>query len=400
VADLARLRRLLGSQDLAALRARLRKRYEQGREDGIVTLGQLGDNERAVLCGLLGRPATPGTSLRFDVADLDAILQASGAAASLREALALLDGPIENRTAQRAAATLEWQAVQDSLTDARLIAWLAQPRALGALKRACNSLPGRAAELCAEASRVLAALPCAPSARSHLAARVLGDAHALDNGRAVASLVLAVLRHARMDNLDAVEQEESVRSQWAAVGVLINELARPVLFLNLPGHHEALGEPAYLSLRALLRGQHDWPVAGREVFVCENPNIVALAADALGPHCTPLVCTDGMPAAAQRTLLLQLATAGAQLRYHGDFDWAGIAIGNVVMAEFNAQPWCFGTKDYRTAIGDAALSVHRLDGNGRDAVWDAELKDAMLQARVPIDEEAVLATLLQGLRMP
>jgi uncharacterized protein (TIGR02679 family) len=399
MADLERLRRLLGSPDLASLRARLRKRYEQGREGGFVTLGQLRDDERAALCGLLGRPAAPGASLRFDVGDLDAVLQASGAAASLREALALLDGPIENRMVQRAAATQEWQAIQDVLTDARLAAWLAQPRALGALKRACGGVPARAAQLCAAASRVLAALPCEPTARSHLAARVLGDAHALDNGRAVASLVLAVLRHARLDDLDDVEQEESVRSQWAAVGVLINELARPVLFLNLPGHHGDPGEPAYLSLRGLLRRRHDWPVAQRDVFVCENPNIVAVAADALGARCAPLVCTDGMPAAAQRTLLLQLVAAGAQLRYHGDFDWAGIAIGNVVMAEFGAQSWRFGANDYRMAIDGAAPSARRLDRHGRDAGWDKELKSAMLEGGIPVDEEAVVATLLADLRM-
>lgn len=399
MADLERLRRLLGSPDLAGLRARLRKRYEQGREDGIVTLGPLRDEERAVLCGLLGRPATPGASLRFNVTDLDAVLSASGAAASLREALALLDGPIENRAAQRATATLEWQTIQASLTDARLAAWIAQPRALGALKRACGGVPARAVQLCIEASRVMAVLPCEPTARSHLAARVLGDAHALDNGRAVASLVLAVLRHARIDDLDVEDQEESVRSQWAAVGVLINELARPVLFLNLPGHHDDPGEPAYLSLRALLRRQHEWPVSGRKVFVCENPNIVALAADVLGACCAPLVCTDGMPAAAQRTLLLQLAAAGAQLRYHGDFDWPGITIGNVMMAQFHAQPWCFGAHDYRMAIDQAASSARRLEGPGRDADWDTGLKDAMLKARLPIDEESVMATLLQDLRL-
>jgi uncharacterized protein (TIGR02679 family) len=397
VADLERLRRLLGGPELAGLRARLRKRYEQGREDGIVTLGRLRDDERAALCGMLGRPATPGASLRFDVADLDAVLSASGAAASLREALALLDGPIDDHIARRAAAALEWRDVQASLTDARLAGWLAQPRALGALKRACGGVPARAAQLCADASRVLEALPSRPTTRSHLAARILGDAHALDGGRAVAALVLAVLRHARIDDLDIAQPEESSRSEWAAVGILVNELARPALFLNLPGQHGAPGEPAYLSLRALLGYRRDWDVAGSTVFVCENPNIVALAADALGPRCAPLVCTDGMPAAAQRTLLEQLAAAGAQLRYHGDFDWPGIAIGNIVMTNFHAQSWRFGANDYRMAVDSSAVSTRRLDGPGRDAGWDDRLKEAMLQFGVPVDEEAVVATLLQDL---
>ena len=74
-----------------------------------------------------------------------------------------------------------------------------------------------------------------------------------------------------------------------------------------------------------------WAVAPRDGYVCENPNLVAIAADALGPHCAPLVCTDGMPAASQRAVLSQMVCAGARLRYHGDFDWPGIAIGNAVV---------------------------------------------------------------------
>jgi uncharacterized protein (TIGR02679 family) len=214
----------------------------------------------------------------------------------------------------------------------------------------------------------------------------------------VATLVLAVLRHARIDDVEQVEQEEeSARSQWATVGVLVNELARPVLFLNLPGYDVPPGEPAYLSLRALLRDRHGWAVAQRDIFICENPNIVALAADALGHRSAPLVCTDGMPAAAQRTLLGQLAVAGARLHYHGDFDWPGIAIGNVVIEEFGARPWRFCAQDYRMGVGSSASSRRRLDAPGRDAAWDRELKGSMLELGVPIDEEAVVATLLQDL---
>ena len=82
----------------------------------------------------------------------------------------------------------------------------------------------------------------------------------------------------------------------------------PALGLSLSG------EPVHLSLRRLLRRPPPWDVAGREVFVCENPNIVAIAADRLGTTCAPLACTDGMPFAAQQTLLAQLAASGARLR--------------------------------------------------------------------------------------
>ena len=116
--------------------------------------------------------------------------------------------------------------------------------------------------------------------------------------------------------------DETAREIWAGAGILVNELARPVLFLNLPVQNQLAGsgEPGYLSLRALLRAPPLWDVAGRAIFVCENPNLVAIAADTLGINCAPLVCTDGMPAAAQRTLLMQLSAAGACLHYHGDFD--------------------------------------------------------------------------------
>src|SRR5262249_38004917 len=101
------------------------------------------------------------------------------------------------------------------------------------------------------------------------------------------------------------------------------------------------GEPGYVSLRVLVRSPPSWAVAGRDVYVCENPNLVAIAADQWGPRCAPLVCTDGMPAAAQRHLLSQLTRAGARLHYHGDFDWPGLCIGNHLMRAHGALPWRF-----------------------------------------------------------
>jgi uncharacterized protein (TIGR02679 family) len=70
-----------------------------------------------------------------------------------------------------------------------------------------------------------------------------------------------------------------------------------------------------------------------------------------------MICTDGMPAAAQNRLLSQLALAGAQLRYHGDFDWAGLHIGNYVMREYNACPWRFGAADLLRPFGQPRVQV-------------------------------------------
>src|SRR5690606_34272806 len=113
-------------------------------------------------------------------------------------------------------------------------------------------------------------------------------------------------------------EEETRRAQWARLGITVNELAAPVLCLNLTADGDTpaatlarvaaeRGEPLHLSLRTLLRYPPPWNVAGRTVYVCENASIVAIAADRLGRACAPLVCTDGMPGAAPQTLLRQLA---------------------------------------------------------------------------------------------
>ena len=202
------------------------------------------------------------------------------------------------------------------------------------------------------------------------------------------------------DDADRPQVAGRARELWAIAGVLVNELARPALFLNLPvkGIDAADdGEPCYASLRSLLRAPPRWDVSGRDVHVCENPNLVAIAADRLGSHCAPLVCTDGMPAAAQQTLLSQLVQAGARLRYHGDFDWPGLRIANLVMRAFDAQPWRLGATDYVSAVHTTVNAGQFLKGEPIEASWDIALAGAMRQHRVSIAEEAVSASLLLDL---
>jgi uncharacterized protein (TIGR02679 family) len=417
-----RLRRLLGDPELLALRLRLRKRYERGLQGGVITLGKLSDAERGALCGLLGRRLVPGASMRIDLAEIDAALRHGGLADTLRAALEMLDGAIPDRSAQRLIELQRWENLRagnlEPGLEPRLAALLADGKGLGLLKRLAGSDVDLAARLCMQAQRVLAQLPAPALARSHLAADMLGDAHALDSGRPVASLVLAALRR-RAVELQQPETElqaegdgeggESTREIWAAAGVLVNELARPVLFLNLAnylpgstcGSHPcgAPGEPSYLSLRALLRAPPQWNVAGRPVFVCENPNLVAIVADALGSRSAALVCTDGMPAAAQRTLLMQLGNAGAELHYHGDFDWPGIGIANLVMRQFGAQPWRFGAQDYRTAAATAGAVRRVLGPAAIAALWDPALTAQMRRCDIAIDEEAVAQTLFADLAL-
>ena len=419
-----RLQRLLGGDHFALLRKRLRRRFERAPLDAVVDsfrIGNLTREEHAALASLLGRPLRYANSLQVDVRLVDAAFQNAGIATSLRDALVQLDGPITNLATTRLTLQALWSDVLSACAHRELIELLQAREGIGLLKRLSRQSPPAALQLCHRVEAVLQRLPASGITRSQLAAEVLGDAHALDSGQPTATLVLAVWRQviAGADaNHDCVDIEptegsemgrdngaERDRDVWAKAGVLVNELARPVLFLNLPMRDAercdpSPGEPAYASLRSLLRSPPQWDVANRKVYVCENPNLVAIAADRWGPDCAPLVCTDGMPAAAQRCLLSQLAKAGAQLFYHGDFDWPGIRIGNHVMREHDAQSWRFGAVDYEAAVDGATGLGQTLTGTAVRALWDDELMAAMQRHRLSIAEEALAGSLLGDLRPP
>jgi uncharacterized protein (TIGR02679 family) len=392
MAELERLKRLLGGEDLASLRARLRRSLSRGREDDDIVVARLEPHERRTLEGLLGRRTRAAASLRFSVAELDAVFTASGLAGSLREALELLDGPIVDLAAERAQREQAWREVFADVSSAVLTAFLADGAARGLVKRLVRGRPEIAAALLDTASQVLARLPEQGVPRSQLAADCLGDAHGLDTGRPLSSLLMAALRR----------EDESDRETWARSGILVNELAAPALVLNLPAAPDTplgrlvdrareQGLPVHLSLRNILRTSPRWLVGARDVFVCENANVVAIVADLLGASAAPLVCTDGMPSASQRTLLGQLAAQGARLHYHGDFDWAGLRIANYVLRTFDAVPWRMGTSDYLGRRGRA------LTGTPVEASWAPSLRSEMQSAGYALEEEAVAGQLCEDL---
>ena len=414
-----RLKRLLGGAELASLRRRMRRFFERvanGASGDVLTLTQLSATERETLALLTGLPSRPSQSVRIDVKQLDATLLEAGIADSLRAALELIDGPIENRAAHRIGIQAQWDsAISHCGWHATLGDWAVTPAAIRLLKRLTRQNPVSAQHLLKRADIVLRRLPADGVPLSQLAAETLGNAHALDSGEPTATIILAAWRHLeRRQTSDVNSQEDSdtqddsrqlherARDIWDRSGVLVNELARPVLFLNLPvADRNAIvgtpGEPAYLSLRRLLRNPPVWAVNDVTVFVCENPNLMAIVADRLGAASAPLVCTDGMPAAAQRTLLTQLKIAGACLMYHGDFDWPGLQIANHMISTWKMDLWRFGAKDYEVAVTNAPHIRYDLSGACVAASWDAALMLAMQHHGVAIAEESVADSLLLDL---
>ncbi|SEU00446.1 TIGR02679 family protein [Variovorax sp. OV084] len=416
----AKLERRLGGPELSALRRRLRRHFERhgdNSEKRVLQLTGLSPVEHEALALIVGLPSRFTPSVRIDIAQFDAALRNAEISDSLREALERIDGPLINRTAAKEELRARWDSVFSTHAPHLVLsAWLQTTSATSLIKRMARQNPDTATRLLKQVTAVFLHLPAAGLTRAQLAADVLGNAHALDNGQPTATLVLAVLRYGANDaaqehdlSEDVTEAEninrpaERARDIWAQAGVLVNELARPALFLNLPVDHGSVplaapGEPGYLSLRQLLRTSITWSVAGQIVRVCENPNIVSIAADRLGRACAPLVCTDGMPAAAQRVLLTQLAEAGATLLYHGDFDWAGIHIANNVMRLCAATPWRFRSDDYSQAVDSFPHKERDLSETTVNASWDATLGTTMQSHGLAIPEEAVASLLIGDLR--
>jgi uncharacterized protein (TIGR02679 family) len=399
---------LLGGDELGWLRDRVRRRLERGEPiAGTVTLSRATPRQRDAVARLLGRRPRDGATVSVRLDDVDALLRRSGAHPDgLGAAIVALDGPVRDRAAAAAEAEAAWAAAFAPLDAAvaerpELQPWADGLRSTGTVRRIARD-PITAGELLAQLAAVLAALPTEPEPVGRFAERVLGSAHALDADRSLTGLVFGAARA-----LGCAGDGEGAawrREVWASVGLLRDELSSTVLVLNLPaatdtptgrmlaGLHEA-GEPAVLTLRQLRRPPR--LRAGCTVSICENPVVTAEAADRLGTAAGPLVCIGGQPGVAAMTLLRSLAEDGARLRYHGDFDWGGLRIGNVVFGRLPVEPWRFDAAAYRHA---AALGAGRpLEGEPAACCWDADLAEAMRRTGRAVEEERVLDNLLDDL---
>lgn len=409
-ADHERLTRLLGGEDLAWLIDRVHRRIERGESlDTSVTLSDSSAEQRAAVHRLLGRRPRPGAALTVSLTRVDEILRHSGACQEgLAAAVIALTGPIAERAAAAAELERSWRCALAPLAAAvaervELADWYGRIRAAGLIRRLTGT-PDSASSLLADLATIIRSLPVNGEPLGRFAARIVGDAHALDDGRPLTTLALGAAR--AMADLPDGAGSEWRREVWAGVGLLRDDLSSTVLTLGLPGDGETatgrmlgtwreVGQPALLTLRQLVRDTPRLRLEGQDVFVCENPVVVSAAADNLGRHSRSLVCTGGQPGTAVLFLLRQLAKSGAVLRYHGDFDWGGLRIANVVFDRLPVQPWHFDAPSYRLAT-----SVHsgkRLTGTPATASWDANLGAAMSAVGMRVEEEAVLDDLVDDL---
>jgi uncharacterized protein (TIGR02679 family) len=407
----AKLHRLLGDEPVAWLVRRARSRLEDGRPlTGTVTLPAASSEQRRAAERLTGRAARSGASLSVSLTEVDRILRESGAApGGLAEAVQRLTGPLRDLHRERADLAAAWAAAfapLDACVDGRteLTSWRSWLDTTGVVRRLAPE-PDQARMLIGQVAAVLSRVPSRGIPIGRLAAECCGDAHALDDGRPVGTLVLSAVR--AMAGLPSAAEgtADSRRAAWAAAGVHLDELSSLVLCLGLPGDNRTplgrtlaayreAGQPAVLTLRMLRC--HDGPLPADRVRICENPVVVAAAADELGARCQPLVCVGGRPSAAGWQLLDLLAAGGADFEYHGDFDWGGVRIANAVRERVNWRPWRYDHLAYEAAVSTAHPPA-RLAGVLAETPWDPELVAAMRRHNLRIEEELTLDALLQDL---
>lgn len=408
--DCERLSRLLGTPELAWLVDRVRRRIAREQTlEGAVTLREASAGQRAAAERLLGRKTRPGSSLSVSLPDVADVLRRSGASpGGLGPAVVALTGPVAVRSEVAAAEERGWRAAFAPLEAViaerpELAAWYERIRASGQVRRIAGSHT-EAAPVLAKLAAVVRSLPAAGEQLGTFAARVACGAHALDDDRPLSTLVLGAARE--LAGLPDGSGAEWRREVWAGVGLLRDELSTTVLTLGLPGDGRTAtgrvlgglaeaGQPAVLTLRQLVRDPPALALSGRTVSVCENPAVVSGAADHLGGDCAPLVCTGGQPGAAVLHLLRLAREVGAALRYHGDFDWGGIRIGNAVFRRIEADPWRFDTDSYVCAARYHPAGP--LTGTPADAAWDPHLRATMADTELAVEEELVLPELLDDL---
>nr|WP_274622555.1 TIGR02679 family protein [Myxococcus fulvus] len=364
--------------------------------------------ERESLERLMGRGMRgEGISVRLE--ELEALLREAGLAEDLVEAIEALEGPVRALRLEREEVERAWVKLFHSASEgwrrhgARAAQWLEGLWQGGLLKRLAEGDAREAGRLLDLALAVADRLPARGVPLAELAAGTTGDSHALDAGRPLGTLCTRFA--AKLGGAEGWESAEERRDVWAGVGVLLDELSAPALVLNLRADtagvtgrlmatHAETGEPQRLSIRQLLRAEPRFSRActGDVVYVCENPSVVATAANVLGASARPMVCTEGQPKTAVRLLLGALVAVGVELRFHVDFDWAGVRIGNLLTRRHGAKPWRMGAEDYRSARGGVSL--------GADSVlaeWEPVLTREMREVGLAVHEEQVMGALLADL---
>jgi uncharacterized protein (TIGR02679 family) len=390
------------SAELAPVWRAVHARLSSGQVVTRVRVGPLSVGQQGALADLLGLARLPGEYAKVPLAQLDLVLL-DAVGVDAREVVAELVGPVGDHAADRRKATAERSELWEWLAGHRVVE--AQPALAGWVDtvRRGGLVAGSVQRTRNELGRVLlvlAQLPVPGVPLPVFAESVLGDTHALDEGGRCANLVLRAL--ATLYDVPVPMSAQERRALWERVGIAEDELSSTVLAAGFPAAGDDVvgrvlrvcaeaGQAAVLTLQQL-RAHTDMSWAPGDIWVFENPSVVALALARFGDRCPPMVCVSGWPSGAGILFLRNLAAGGARLHYHGDFDGEGLRIAANVIARTGATPWRMSSADYLGAVGGGP-SVGRVT----DVPWDTELAGHLLRLGTTVAEERVASNLLDEL---
>jgi uncharacterized protein (TIGR02679 family) len=384
--------------ELAPLWKAVHSRLSSGRPVSRVRIGPLNGQQQAALADLLGLPRLPGERPSVSLAMLDNVLIES-VGAPAQEVVTRLIGPLADRAGdrERAAARREelwaWLGSHPVVrAQPALAPWVSSVQRAGL---AGGSAPRTRDEL-TRALRVLAELPASGVPLPVLADQTLGDTHGLDEGTRCAGLVQRAL--ATIYDVPPPANAQERRALWERAGVADDELSAVVLAAGIqPAGDDVAarilrvcteaGQAAALTLGHLRTAE--WARGPADVWVFENPSMLAMALARFGRRCPPIAVTSGWPNSAAILLLQKLGSAGIRLHYHGDFDGEGLRIAAAVVARTSVAPWRMTSADYLRAVSHGP-PVGRMS----DVPWDAALATHMAETGITVPEERIAAELL------
>jgi len=352
-----------------------------GELTGAVTLKLPSDVERKLIIGITGMHRSAGVkSMKVDLADLDEAVY-SEHQISLVAALALLNGPVRNRPAEKSEENQARLAAEQDARQ-RVGGHAAQPwfetflRQLAADGTITRLVRRGDADQLSWACEVLALLPVQSIPIPVLAERATGNTKAL-SGTSVATLVLRAL-------------SANLASQVLVAGLcpvedhVVADWLRDAANFGIPFRltlHQLTGDPTTLM--------------DKHIYVCENPAVLRAAAAELADRCAPLICTEGQPSAACHRLLSQ---ATGTIHWRGDFDWTGLRTTAAAVSRYGAVPWRMSTADYLIALDAPLAETEALKGAPAESPWEPELARVMAERGRAVMEERVIPELIGDLR--
>lgn len=380
-------------------------RLSSGQAVSRVRIGPLDTAQRSALADLLGMARYPAERATVSLATLDTVLLDT-IGLDARAVVAEIVGPLDDRAGRRARATeqrtrlWEWLATHEVVVaQPALREWVEQVRRAGVVDGSVE----RTGQSLESALRVLRALPAEGMPLPAFADSVLGEPHALDDGTRVSGLVLRAL--AAIYGADVPASAEQRRALWERAGVADDELSTTVLAAGLsPDGADTVASvlrkcasAAHASALTLaqLRTTDELSVPHPDVWVVENPSVLAMALRRFGTACPPMVCTSGWPNSAGIVLLRLLGEAGSRVHYHGDLDGEGVRIAAYVIDKTTARTWRMSTADYLAALPEHHPGPH--PGRVTEAPWDEALAPTMCERNVAVTQERIAATLLDDL---